>query len=201
MSSVDLKLKLVDGFTIRNNLDIDFSGEGSDVMYNYIPSGEMWLDKVLEREKDFFVALHSLERELLLNGVSYADARKKVCERFVSNGAQNLGVFIEFYQNQMMHNNSCVWIVDGEKVRKFFDPKFIQGGHDLVYNYIPENTVWMESAFFKEYKFTLRHELYERECMGPPYNMKYYDAHDCALQVELIERRQYVDSHKQSEKI
>ena len=201
MSSFDLILKLVDGFGIRNNVEsiehVDFSGEGSNVMYNFIPEGEMWLDKVLENEKDFFVALHSLERFFLLNGVSYADTRKQICENSTFKCRRNYGVFdvfIELYNEHLSQSNPSIWVVDGALVRRFFDPKFIQGGHDLVYDYIPKNTVWMESAFFKEYHFTLTHELCERELMGK--GMKYYDAHALALKAEIVERKNYLDSEK-----
>lgn len=185
-----LELKLVDGFKIRNYDDVDFSGEGSDVMYTHIPKGEMWLDEVLQDEQDFFFQLHEFERSLLENGIAYAEARKRVCSAFVANCKDKPNVVIKDYSTQST-NNVRVLIVDGALVRKYYDPKFIQGGHDLVYNYIPKNTIWMETAFHKEYHFTFTHEMYERECMARPYKWNYPTAHECALNVERIERNKF----------
>lgn len=181
-----MNLTLVDGLAIRTFVDTDFSGEGSDVMYSYIPAGEMWLDKVLEDEKDFFVALHNFERELLLGGLSYADTRRRVCEKFVSKNEQKPNVVIDTYKWFPKDRDLQVLIVDGQMVREFYDPKFIQGGHDLVYSYIPQRTIWVEKAFEKEYDFTLIHEAYERRRMLE--GMKYIDAHNLALRVEKSER-------------
>lgn len=181
-----MRIKPVDGFSIRNFVDTDFSGEGSNVMYPYIPAGVMWLDKVLEDEKDFFVALHTFERELLLGGLSYANARKKVCEKFAGKSVQKPNAIIETYKWHPRGRDLKILIVDGQMVRQFYDPKFIQGGHDLVYNYIPQRTIWMEKAFEKEYDFTLIHEAYERRRMLE--GMKYLDAHNLALRVEKAER-------------
>lgn len=177
-------LKFVDGQVIRNVVDVDFSGEGSNVMYPYIPSGVMWLDEVLEAEKDFFVELHSIERDLLLAGLSYADARKKVCEKLVK--AEKPNPVIDTYTWFPKDKDLKIFIVDGQMVREYFDPKFIQGGHDLVYSYIPSRTIWMEKAFEKEYLFTLLHEAHERSLMAK--GLKYLDAHNSALQVEKKER-------------
>ncbi len=181
-----MNIKLVDGAFIRNIVDVDFSGEGSNVMYSYIPSGVMWLDEVLSDEKAFFVKLHSLERELLQVGLSYENSRKIVCETLVSKSKQKPNPVLGTYNWFPKDKDLKILIVDGQMVREFFDPKFIQGGHDLVYSYIPKNTIWMENAFKKEYLFTLLHEIYERKKMST--GMAYHYAHNAALVIERAER-------------
>src|SRR3989344_3993054 len=181
-----MNFKLVDGHFIRNVVDTDFSGEGSSVMYSYIPSGVMWLDEVLIDEKDFFVKLHSIEREFLLSGLSYASARQNVCEQLVSKSLQKPNPVIDTYKWFPKDKDLKIFIVDGQMVREYFDPKFIEGGHDLVYSYIPAKTIWVEKAFEAEYLFTLLHEAHERTWMQK--GMKYIDAHNSALKVERNER-------------
>lgn len=71
------------------------------------------------------------------------------------------------------------WIVDGERVRDTYDIDFIGGGHDKVYEYIPDNEIWIDDATNpSELAFYLAHELFERALMSE--GMEYEDAHERA---------------------
>ena len=39
-----------------------------------------------------------------------------------------------------------VWIVNGRLVRSVFDIDFTAGGHDYVYEFVPENEVWIDDS-------------------------------------------------------
>jgi hypothetical protein len=72
-----------------------------------------------------------------------------------------------------LENGVSVWIVNGRLVRSVFDIDFTEGGHDYVYEFVPENEVWIDDDIEeKERGYVLLHELHERNRMagGWPYN-------------------------------
>jgi len=80
-----------------------------------------------------------------------------------------------------------VWLVKGKDVRAQHI-EFVEGGHDLVYDWLPKHEVWIDNALStEEYTPVIIHELYERELMkkGIPYSK----AHKRANLVELRGRR------------
>lgn len=76
-----------------------------------------------------------------------------------------------------------IFLVDGKKVRdsEFID--FTQGGHHLVYNWIPKGEIWIDSEMTKEERpFVIFHELFEHSLMKS--GMSYGDAHEEASRKE-----------------
>jgi len=72
-----------------------------------------------------------------------------------------------------LENGVSVWIVNGRLVRSVFDIDFTEGGHDYVYEFVPEREVWIDDAIEeKERGYVLLHELHERNRManGWPYS-------------------------------
>lgn len=72
-----------------------------------------------------------------------------------------------------LENGVSVWVVNGRLVRSVFDIDFTAGGHDHVYEFVPEGEVWIDDAIEeKERGFVLLHELHERNRMaeGWPYS-------------------------------
>ena len=57
-ANMSMKVKYVDAAKLRNTLDTDFSGYGTSDFYLYIPKGEIWLDKKLKDETEFYLALN-----------------------------------------------------------------------------------------------------------------------------------------------
>lgn len=80
-----------------------------------------------------------------------------------------------------------VWLVHGKKVRdKHIE--FVEGGHDLVYDWMPKKEIWVDDALHEnEYTPVIIHELYERELMKK--GVSYSKAHKRANLVELRGRR------------
>jgi hypothetical protein len=59
-----------------------------------------------------------------------------------------------------------IWIVDGEAVRTFLFIDFTEGGHGIVYSFIPKDEVWIDDDLsVQERKYVLLHELHERKLM------------------------------------
>ena len=72
-----------------------------------------------------------------------------------------------------------VWIINGRMVRSVFDIDFTEGGHDYVYEFVPQNEVWIDDAIVEpERGYVLLHELHERNLMakGWPYSKAHADS-------------------------
>ena len=94
--------------------------------------------------------------------------------RFTDHG-KKLPDFREVHERlwKKLEGDVSVWIVNGRLVRSVFDVDFTEGGHDYVYEFVPENEVWIDDAIVdSERGYILLHELHERNRMagGLPYN-------------------------------
>lgn len=78
--------------------------------------------------------------------------------------------------------------VNGKEVRDKYFIDFVEGGHWLVYNFIPENEIWLEEMADHEEEIPiLIHEIYEVTLMQ--YTDKDYEtSHDVASALELLIR-------------
>ena len=66
-----------------------------------------------------------------------------------------------------LENGLTVWIVNGRLVRSVFDIDFTAGGHDHVYEFVPEKEIWIDDAIIEQERaYVLLHELHERNCMS-----------------------------------
>ncbi len=184
-------VRLVDAFKIRHTLDPDFTTfHCRSLEINkyympkyYIPEGEWWLDFRLKDEKDFFLKLESIERPKHI-------AQGTMFHKYIAKRMLIPGPIPDFIERREWHLTFRLVIVDGSIVRKYIDPEFTQGGHHLVYSYIPKGEVWIEKAVRpKELPFVLNHELVERRYMA---RGKSYDiAHEYATAAEKDLRRQH----------
>ena len=183
-----MKLKYVDGSKIRNTLDPNFGVIGSSKVYAYIPSGEIWFDKLYLSEKEHFLKIHLFELRLMKR-MSYESARGMVEKKFRENGS-----IPEFVVKKINYKGFTLKYVDGRIIRKFIDPKFIFGCHSaglgrhFLSKYLGRKEIWLDiRQGEKEMKFTLIHEYEEAKLMLK--GMKYNDAHDFALAFEKVARR------------
>ncbi len=66
---------IVNGRFVRSVFDIDFTAGGHDHVYEFVPTGEVWIDDaILEKERGF-VLLHELhERNRMADAVPYSAA-------------------------------------------------------------------------------------------------------------------------------
>ena len=69
---------IVNGRLVRSAFDIDFTAGGHDHVYEFIPTGEVWIDDAIEKEERGFVLLHELhERNRMSAGMPYSQAHNE----------------------------------------------------------------------------------------------------------------------------
>jgi predicted transcriptional regulator len=107
-------------------------------------------------------------------------------ERFVQNNSQNVDIK---KTTIFKYKDVTIMLIDGEEVRNKISVDFTMGGHEFVYDYVPENEVWIEDLKSDFDKLcTIIHELVERYIMGK-YGTEYEEAHDIATKVEYQIRK------------
>jgi len=177
-----LQVWIVDGSYIRSHKDEEFTNFGQHYRYPYIPLNELWIDREAEHnERQFFIDHLLVEHRLMEKGMSYGDALVKAdqaerrerrraadASRLTHHG-QTLPAGKDVHERlwQKLKSGVGVWIVNGRLVRSVFDIDFTEGGHDYVYEFVPENEVWIDDAIEEpERGYVLLHELHERNRMA-----------------------------------
>jgi hypothetical protein len=184
----DYQVWIVDGTYIRGQIDEEFTNFGQHFRYPYIPENELWIDQEAEHDERLFFIDHLLvEHDLMAKGMSYADAlteadkaerkeRRRAGDiRRLTDRGKELPDPAAAHERlwKTLENGVSVWIVNGRLVRSVFDIDYTAGGHDHVYEFIPQGEVWIDDAIEeKERGFVLLHELHERNRMakGWPYS-------------------------------
>ena len=184
----DYQVWIVDGAYIRGHIDEEFTNFGQHYRYSYIPKKEFWIDNEAKPdERSFFVEHLLVEHNLMAKGMSYDDTlvqadlaerrerRKSGDLRKVTHRGKELPDAAAVHERlwKKLENGVSVWIVNGRLVRSAFDIDFTAGGHDHVYEFVPEGEVWIDNDIEeKERGFVLLHELHERNRMeeGLPYS-------------------------------
>jgi hypothetical protein len=190
----DLKVWVVDGTFIRGNIDEEFTNYGQHYRFDYIPQNELWLDReAAQDETQFFIDHLLLEHRLMAKGVPYEKAiveadRIERKERRLAGDIKRVekrGDALPDAERvhkrlwKKLENGVSVWIVSGRLVRSAFDIDFTEGGHDYVYEFVPEKEVWIDDDVEEEERgYVLVHELHERNLMakGQPYSKAHADS-------------------------
>lgn len=184
---------IVDGSYVRAHLDEEFTNYGQHYGFKCIPKNEFWLDKeAQDDEREFFIDHLLVEHRLMTKGASYDDAldsadRAEMAERKKAGDVKKLTAGGNLPDARKVHlrlwktleSGISVWIVDGRLVRSVFDVDFTEGGHDHVYEFVPENEVWIDNDLEEaERPYVLLHELHERNLMstGSPYSKAHEDS-------------------------
>ncbi len=184
----NLKIWVVDGSYIRGRIDEEFTNFGQHYRYPYIPENELWIDQEGDSdERGFFIDHLLAEHRLMAAGMPYAKALEQAdrAERKERRRAGDLrrltdrghklpeGSQVHERLWKALESGLHVWIVNGRLVRSVFDIDFTAGGHGYVYEFVPENEVWIDDDIQEhERGFVLLHELHERKRMaaGWPYS-------------------------------
>jgi hypothetical protein len=172
----------VDGAYIRGHIDEEFTNFGQHYRYNYIPENEFWIDLgTKSNEWRFFIEHLLVEHLLMEKGMSYEEAlvqadkaerkerrRARDLSRLTHHGQklpEGKDVHIRLWKK--LKSGLSVWIVNGRLVRSIFDIDFTAGGHDYVYEFVPEYEVWIDDDVEEaERGYVLVHELHERNRMA-----------------------------------
>jgi len=195
----DIQVWIVDGGYVRGHMDEEFTNFGQHYRYPYIPDKEFWIDQEAENDETAFFIDHLLvEHELMAKGVPYNEAIEKAdrAERAERRRAGDVRKVLRTGNGlpdpKAMHerlwktleNGLSVWIVDGRLVRSVFDIDFTAGGHDHVYEFVPQGEVWIDNDIEeKERGFVLLHELHERNRMAQ--GLPYSKAHNESSRLEF----------------
>ena len=190
----DLKVWVVDGAYVRGHIDEEFTNYGQHYRFNYIPKGELWLDReAAQDETQFFIDHLLAEHRLMAKGAPYEKAIVEA-DRIERKERRSAGDFRLLRKRghalpdaervhkrlwKQLENGVGVWIVSGRLVRSVFDVDFTEGGHDYVYEFVPENEVWIDDDIEEEERgYVLVHELHERYLMakGQPYSKAHADS-------------------------
>ncbi len=182
---------IVDGAYIRGHIDEEFTNFGQHYRYPYIPVKELWIDReAAHDERRFFIDHLLVEHRLMSEGMSYEKALPKADQeerrerrragdiKRITRKGRKLPDGKDVHERlwKKLQNGTSVWIVNGRLVRSVFDIDFTQGGHDYVYEFVPQNEVWIDDAITEpERGYVLLHELHERNRMAKGW--KYNDAH------------------------
>jgi hypothetical protein len=195
----DFQVWIVDGAYVRGHIDEEFTNFGQHYRYPYIPEKEFWIDDEAEHDERVFFIDHLLvEHTLMAQGMPYRDAITEAdrVERRERRRAGDVGKVTHHGQQlpdpkavqeklwKKLENGVEVWIVNGRLVRSVFDIDFTAGGHDHVYEFVPQGEVWIDDAIEEnERGFVLLHELHERNRMAE--GMPYSKAHNESSRLEF----------------
>jgi hypothetical protein len=92
----------------------------------------------------------------------------------------------EILQKQFLYNYNGydVYTVNGAFVKVTYKMDFVEGGHFKVYNFIPENEIWVDNNIdSKNWGYIAYHEYIEVEEMINN-NLDYNSAHEIANKAE-----------------
>ncbi|MBP8305259.1 MAG: hypothetical protein KBE04_14170 [Phycisphaerae bacterium] len=195
----DIQVWIVDGPYIRGHIDEEFTNFGQHYRFPYIPEKEFWIDQEAENdERAFFIEHLLVEHRLMAKGVSYGEAmveadrverkerRRAGDVRKVTRGGKDLPDPKAVHERlwKTLENGLHVWIVNGRLVRSVFDIDFTAGGHDHVYEFVPQGEVWIDNDIEeRERGFVLLHELHERNRMAA--GLPYSKAHNESSRIEF----------------
>ncbi len=209
-----IKIWLVDGSKIRRDLDKEFTNFGQHFSFPFIPKYEFWIDKeAVSNERRFFIDHLLVEWKFMKDGYSYSMALKLADEKELSerkkagdfkkvmdaNGILSINK-VHCRLLKTIDNKISIWLIRGRLVRSVFDINFTEGGHDLVYNYIPKNEVWLDNDILaKERVYIILHELYERSLMEQGFT--YLAAHRKANNIEWQSRHNKEKLRENLEKV
>ena len=194
----NLHVWVVDGSYIRGHIDEEFTNFGQHYRYRYIPANEFWIDREAKNdERRFFIDHLLVEHRLMAKGMAYEKALEQadLAERKERRRSGDLGRLTHHGQQlpdgrdvherlwKKLENGPSVWIVNGRLVRSVFDIDFTAGGHDYVYEFVPENEIWIDNDIEEsERGYVLLHELHERNRMAQA--LPYSKAHAESSRIE-----------------
>ena len=204
----EITIWIVDGKYIRTHLDREFTNFGQHYVFDCIPENEFWLDNEAKHdEQKFFIDHLLVEHRLMAKGASYESAREvankmEMAEREKAGDLHKLTKGGKLPEPKDVHvrlwktlaSGVSIWIVSGRLVRSVFNIDFTEGGHDHVYEFVPENEVWIDDDVEEaERPYVLLHELHERNLMATGWI--YDKAHEEASKIEYYHRHHPNELH------
>ena len=194
---------VVDGNYIRKNIEKEFTNCAQHRRFPAIPKWELWLDKeYAPGEEQFYTDYLLAEKRYIEQGMGVKDAilkasrlerserAKSALGRLATTDRQQASKKVYKKKLKIYSKGIDVWIVNGELVRDMYYLDFTEGGHDAVYDFVPDGEVWIDDDIGpRERKYIIFHEVYERLLMlkGKDYDktrLNVKDAHYFASRLE-----------------
>lgn len=195
-----LTVWLVDGERVRKEIDENFVQYDHHARFRFIPADEVWIDQETnEDERKYFLENVSWERKFMSEGMTLEEAIKKAdsleqhdrrssprIRRILENHHARKESLEKIHRKKLEEYSTedlAIWLVDGEIVRGMYLTEYAEGGHDLVYSFVPKGEIWIEEILHPtEQKFIILHELHERFLMSE--GKDYPHAHKGATIIE-----------------
>ena len=209
LSHADYTVYAVNGLAVRNAArpDEEFGNYATqDEFPDLIPKGEIWIsEKIAAREGVFFIAnaLARLSR-YAAGATDRAEEdgldvervlREKINGIAFRDGKPHARVPAEVYLDRYAELPDPkgppveVWLVDGNVVRSYYKTDYTEGGHGVVYPWVPETQIWIEDGVdHRELPFIVTHEYIERRLMRDE-KLDYDTAHPICSKVEFELRK------------
>ncbi|MEY4745297.1 MAG: hypothetical protein RL272_1242, partial [Candidatus Parcubacteria bacterium] len=111
-----MRVKIVDGFRIRNTLDIEFSMVADRDTFPYVPKGEIWLERYYVPERAEVLARFLLKRRLAKR---HGYERAKAMMRPAFSPSDVAGCRLRRLGRR---GGAALWLVRGKAVRRLLDP-------------------------------------------------------------------------------
>jgi hypothetical protein len=189
----------MNGKGLRRDEDIQFTNYAHHYLIHDIPTYEFWIDRHSHPEENYFYIEHMMKEWALMHGGMKREKAQEIADRYEEKIRRNAHVDgvvkgkKDGYQPQKnlwkVVDGIKVFIVNEEEVRTHLDVHYAEGGHDVVYKYIPKGEIWIGDDLLRsERKFILTHEMFERKLMLK--GMSYVPAHRRATIKEHEERWQ-----------
>jgi hypothetical protein len=187
---------LVDDEWVRQNLNPEFCNYGQHYRFPFIPRDEFWIAaasaRQLTAELGYFLVHLDEEFAGMERGLDYGDALTRADRLEAKVRRQRPARPVRSVHERRWGETAdglVVWLVNSQRVREqHHDLRFAAGGHPLVYDYVPNGEIWIDSSLRGRVarELCLLHELFEYHLMGR--GIQYDEAHEQAIQVEAHAR-------------
>lgn len=189
----------IDGEKLRAEKDIEFTNFGVYPDFDYIPKNELWMDKEAHPdERQFFIDHMLTQWKYLHKGYDNDIALDKAYKKEASERKKAGDKDKVFGKDGSPHPDKVhvkklgdttdgleVYLVNGRLVRSAFFIDFVDGGHHIIYPWVPEKEVWIDDDLRDtEWPYVLLHELHERRLMAKGWS--YARAHHSASKIEFF---------------
>ena len=200
----DYKVRFVGAYQLRNlSLDAEEFGDWAvhDQFPDLIPKDEIWIDDRVnhdDRSAFFDAAMAYLLARKKGKDIDEAYKIAEDCEK--TERERRTG---QHYYGRHSHeppppglyvfqigdyDGHQVWLVDGEVVRNTYKTDFVESGQSIIYDFIPDKQIWVESTVDEdERKFLILHEAVEYKLMFQGWS--YDSAHAEASRQEFAARK------------
>lgn len=154
-----------------------------------IPKHEVWISLSINRvEFDAFKVNALAQLRAVKSIVNFGDVYNiglKAERAFRSKRINKDEVLYHRHYCSIDYSSLDVWLVNGKFVRDHFKIDFVEGGHDIVYDFVPGGEIWVESGLSEsEIPVIILHEYVERQLMLKQ-DLPYHEAHSIAANVEF----------------